>query len=120
MFDTDLLIGGQGAAAQDKATFERRSPATGEVVTRAAAAQLADVDRAVKAAQDAFPAWSAMARVPRMIGAFHGARPTTTPQAWRRPIAIEPGTSDGMTSPLIWVVIDAASRSMLPARVTLN
>ena len=61
MFDTDLLIGGQGAAAQDKATFERRSPATGEVVTRAAAAQLADVDRAVKAAQDAFPAWSAMA-----------------------------------------------------------
>ena len=61
MFDTDLLIGGQGAAAQDNATFERRSPATGEVVTRAAAAQLADVDRAVKAAQDAFPAWSAMA-----------------------------------------------------------
>ncbi len=54
----------------------------------------------------------ATARVPRMIGAFQGAMPTTTPQAWRRPIASEPGTSDGMTSPAIWVVMAAASRSM--------
>ncbi|MET0267284.1 MAG: aldehyde dehydrogenase family protein, partial [Duganella sp.] len=60
MFDTDLLIGGSTSAAQDNATFERRSPANGEVVTRAAAASLADVDRAVQAASDAFPAWSAL------------------------------------------------------------
>ncbi|MPQ55877.1 aldehyde dehydrogenase [Duganella sp. FT27W] len=60
MFDTDLLIGGSTYAAQDNTTFERRSPASGDVVTRAAAAQLADVDKAVKAASEAFPAWSAL------------------------------------------------------------
>ncbi len=62
----------------------------------------------------------ATARVPRITGAFHGAMPTTTPHGWRTPSASEPGTSDGMTSPAIWVVIDAASRSMLAASVTLN
>lgn len=60
MFDTDLLIGGATSAAHDNATFERRNPANGDVATRAAAAQLADVDRAVQAASDAFPAWSAL------------------------------------------------------------
>jgi len=60
MFDTDLLIGGATGAAHDNATFERRNPANGDVATRAAAAQLADVDRAVQAASDAFPAWSAL------------------------------------------------------------
>jgi acyl-CoA reductase-like NAD-dependent aldehyde dehydrogenase len=60
MFDTDLLIGGATSAAHDNATFERRNPANGEVATRAAAAQLADVDRAVQAASAAFPAWSAL------------------------------------------------------------
>ena len=62
----------------------------------------------------------ATARVPRITGAFHGAMPTTTPHAWRTPMAIEPGRSEGMTSPLIWVVMAAASRSMLAASVTLN
>jgi acyl-CoA reductase-like NAD-dependent aldehyde dehydrogenase len=60
MFDTDLLIGGATRAAQDNATFERRNPATGDLATRAAAAQLADVDQAVQAASAAFPAWSAL------------------------------------------------------------
>jgi len=41
----------------------------------------------------------ATARVERITGAFHGAMPTTTPAGWRTPIASEPGTSDGMTSP---------------------
>lgn len=40
--------------------FERRNPATGDVATRAAAASIDDVDAAVGAARDAFPAWSAM------------------------------------------------------------
>jgi len=60
MFNTDLLIGGASAAAHNGAVFERRNPANGEVATRAAAASLEDVDRAVQAAQAAFPAWSAM------------------------------------------------------------
>lgn len=60
MFHTDLLSGGQTHAAFNEAVFERYNPATGEVATRAAAAQLEDVDRALQAAKDAFPAWSAM------------------------------------------------------------
>ena len=60
MFNTDLLSGGESHAATNEAVFERRNPATGEVATRAAAAQLADVDRAIEAAQRAFPAWAAM------------------------------------------------------------
>ncbi len=60
MFNTDLLSGGESHTATNEAMFERRNPATGDVATRAAAAQLADVDRAIDAAQRAFPAWAAM------------------------------------------------------------
>lgn len=61
MFQADLLLNGQTAAASNGATFERHNPATGEVATRAAAATLDDVDAAIAAAQAAFPAWSTMA-----------------------------------------------------------
>jgi len=60
MFHTDLLIGGHARAAASGATFERHDPSTGTVATRAAAATLDDVDAAIEAARDAFPAWSAM------------------------------------------------------------
>ena len=63
---------------------------------------------------------TAIARVPRMTGAFHGAMPSTTPAGCRSAMASSPGRSDGMTSPLICVVRAAASRSMLTARWTLN
>ena len=55
---------------------------------------------------------TAMARTPRMIGAFHGAMPSRTPTGSRSAMASVPGLSEGMTSPLIWVVIAAASRTM--------
>ena len=35
-------------------------------------------------------------------------------------MAVEPGRFDGMTSPLIWVVSDAASTSISEASITLN
>jgi acyl-CoA reductase-like NAD-dependent aldehyde dehydrogenase len=60
MFLSDLLSGGGSHAASNEATFERRNPATGEVASRAAAATLEDVDQAIQAAQQAFPAWAAM------------------------------------------------------------
>ena len=60
MYTTDMLIGGQARAASNGAVFERHNPSTGEVATRAAAATLDDVDAAIAAARDAFPAWSAM------------------------------------------------------------
>ena len=56
--DIELLIGGEKSEAAAKATFERRDPVTGDVATRAPAARAADVDAAVEAAAQAFPAWS--------------------------------------------------------------
>jgi hypothetical protein len=43
---------------------------------------------------------AAIARVPRMTGAFHGAMPTTTPAGRRTAMAVRPGTSEGMISPV--------------------
>ncbi|MNH27488.1 hypothetical protein D3C79_876020 [compost metagenome] len=56
----------------------------------------------------------------RITGAFHGAIPSTTPQGARTAMATLPGTSEGMTSPQICVVIAAASRSIPAARRTLK
>ena len=61
MLDVPLLIGGQSCPARDGRTFERRNPVTGELVSRVAAATLEDADAAVAAAQQAFPAWAALA-----------------------------------------------------------
>ena len=63
---------------------------------------------------------TAIARTPRITGAFHGAMPSTTPAGWRSAIAMLPGTSDGITSPPICVVSAAASCSMPAARCTLK
>ncbi|CAL8481613.1 protein of unknown function (plasmid) [Caballeronia sp. S22] len=62
----------------------------------------------------------AMARVPRITGAFQGAMPSTTPHGWRTASARLPGISVGITLPSICVVIAAASRSMFAARWTLK
>jgi acyl-CoA reductase-like NAD-dependent aldehyde dehydrogenase len=60
MYDVKLLIGGRLVAAHAGATFERRNPASGAIVTRAAAAQGTDATAAADAAAAAFPAWSAL------------------------------------------------------------
>jgi acyl-CoA reductase-like NAD-dependent aldehyde dehydrogenase len=56
-----LLIGGESREASDDLSFERKSPISGTVVTRAAAATLLDADAAVEAAAKAMPAWAALA-----------------------------------------------------------
>ncbi|GGO83428.1 salicylaldehyde dehydrogenase [Marinobacterium nitratireducens] len=61
MFDVPLLIGGKTVAASDGRTFDRVSPLTGDVVSRVAAASVADANAAVAAAQAAFPEWSGLA-----------------------------------------------------------
>jgi acyl-CoA reductase-like NAD-dependent aldehyde dehydrogenase len=58
MNEVQLSIGGNDVAAKSGATFERRSPVTGEVVSRAAAASPDDVRAACDAAARAFPEWS--------------------------------------------------------------
>jgi benzaldehyde dehydrogenase (NAD) len=59
MYDVKLLIGGKELAARAGATFERRNPVSGQVVSRAAAATAEDAVAAIAAAQAAFPVWSA-------------------------------------------------------------
>lgn len=55
-----LYIGGEAVEASGGAIVERRNPVTGEVVTKAAAASIADAKAAADAAQKAFPAWSSV------------------------------------------------------------
>lgn len=56
----DLLIGGRGRQAEGGATFDRRNPIDGEVVTRAPAAAVRDAEAAAEAAARAFPGWSSL------------------------------------------------------------
>jgi acyl-CoA reductase-like NAD-dependent aldehyde dehydrogenase len=56
--DTALVIDNRDAPASSGATFERRDPLTGHLVTRAAAATVEDARAAVDAAAAAFPSWS--------------------------------------------------------------
>lgn len=58
---TKFLINGEPVDAQDKRTFKRLDPVTGEVATEAAAASVDDALKAVAAAQAAFPAWANVA-----------------------------------------------------------
>jgi acyl-CoA reductase-like NAD-dependent aldehyde dehydrogenase len=53
------LIDGSWTASASGAEFERRNPFSGDVVTVAAAAGREDVDRAIDAAERAFPTWAA-------------------------------------------------------------
>jgi acyl-CoA reductase-like NAD-dependent aldehyde dehydrogenase len=59
MNQINLLLENQDVQAVDGVTFDRLDPLTGDVATRAAAAQIADATRAADAAAAAFPAWSA-------------------------------------------------------------
>ena len=56
--ETTLHIDNESRAASTQASFERRSPASGEVVTTGAAANTADAIAAIDAAQLAFASWS--------------------------------------------------------------
>jgi len=53
------FVGGDWAAAESGATFDVHDPFTGEVVVRAAAGTRVDAERAIDAAQAAFPEWAA-------------------------------------------------------------
>lgn len=53
-----MFIGGEWVDALSGRTFTTLNPSTGEEIGRVPLADAADVDRAVKAARAAFPAWS--------------------------------------------------------------
>ncbi|MES2911036.1 MAG: aldehyde dehydrogenase family protein, partial [Pseudomonadota bacterium] len=58
MSDLSMLINGLKVSAEAGATFERRNPLDGAVVTRAPACTPADAVLAVEAAAEAFKSWS--------------------------------------------------------------
>ena len=58
MSDSSMLINGLKVSAENGATFERRNPLDGSVVTRAPAASPADAVMAADAAAAAFKTWS--------------------------------------------------------------
>ena len=53
-----LWIDGQACDAADGALYDIHSPATGKVIGRAAAASVADIDKAIASAEAAFAHWS--------------------------------------------------------------
>jgi acyl-CoA reductase-like NAD-dependent aldehyde dehydrogenase len=55
-----LLIGGQWLDAASGQTFDTLNPATGQPLCAVAAADVEDVNQAVRSARSAFPAWAAM------------------------------------------------------------
>lgn len=57
--ETQLIIDNRAVPASTGAVHSRIHPITGEAVTRAAAASVADAEAAVASASRAFPAWSA-------------------------------------------------------------
>jgi len=62
-----ILIGGQWEAARARGTREIRNPATGALVGVAADCGAEDVDRAVRAARAAHPAWAKVPGVEKAI-----------------------------------------------------
>jgi acyl-CoA reductase-like NAD-dependent aldehyde dehydrogenase/ABC-type branched-subunit amino acid transport system ATPase component len=56
--EPSMIINGLEVGAEGQATFERRNPLDGAVVTRAPAASTADAVAAVEAAAEAFKTWS--------------------------------------------------------------
>lgn len=59
------VVGNDEQAARSGLTLENRNPATGEIINLVTASAAADVDAAVAAAREAFPAWSALPAVAR-------------------------------------------------------
>jgi benzaldehyde dehydrogenase (NAD) len=60
LIDGEEVSASNGETGATGATFDRRNPLDGEVASRAPAATPEDARAAVRAAQRAFPAWSAM------------------------------------------------------------
>ena len=65
VFEVKLMIGDKDAAAAAGASFERRDPIRGQLVSNAAAASVADAQAAANAAAAAFAGWSATAPTER-------------------------------------------------------
>ena len=59
------FIGGEAASSASGAVFDTQSPIDGSQIASVALGSAADIDRAAKAARDAFPAWRAISGAKR-------------------------------------------------------
>ncbi len=64
----EIFLAGEWVAPQATSAIEVENPATEEVIATVPAGSAADVDRAVRAAQQAFPAWAATSGQERAKG----------------------------------------------------
>lgn len=62
-----LFIGGEFVPSENDVTFEARNPANGALITTVSTASENDVDKAVKAAWEAFPKWKATTYAERSV-----------------------------------------------------
>lgn len=60
MYDVPMLVNNAAKQAQNQRTFQCKNPISGEAVTTAAAASIADARAAADAAAAAFPVWAEM------------------------------------------------------------
>ena len=64
-FQHDLFINGEFVKAENGAAAPTYNPHDNSVITDVASASKTDVDKAVKAAAEAFPKWSALSAAER-------------------------------------------------------
>lgn len=67
MQNVQLLIHGQSLNASTGKTFDRINPIDASIASTAAAASIADVDRAIESAHQAFAVWSALSPTERRL-----------------------------------------------------
>ena len=67
MQNVQLLIHGQSLNASTGKTVERISPMDASIASTSAAASIADVDRAIESAHQAFAVWSALSPTERRL-----------------------------------------------------
>ena len=63
-----MFVGGAWVEAEDGAVFDATSPSTGEVIASVPQGTRRDADRAVEAAQAAWPSWASMSAFDRAAG----------------------------------------------------
>src|SRR5262249_52199389 len=103
-----MLIGGRLVAALDEATAATVDPATERELAEVAAAGAAGVDRAVRAAADAFPAWRDL-RVADRVGLVR--RVLEAIEAHQEPLALLDAVDSG--NPISAMRSDAALATRL-------
>src|SRR5256712_11239352 len=88
------FIGGKWVGAHAGRTFDSRDPSTGEVVGRCVDSGSEDIDKAVKAATEAFESWRRRSAPRGGASLFHGRERLVGGQETRAP-SVDPEVGKG-------------------------